>query len=52
MKGDVARNTFYGTENQWRMFVQSACDPRDHGRLRPLGVCRGMDAVQTASIDE
>jgi lysozyme len=52
ISGDVDRNTFYGTENQWRMFVQSACDPRDHGRLRPMGVCRDLDAVQTASIDE
>jgi lysozyme len=34
------------------MFVQSACDPRDHGRLQAQGVCRDMDAVQTASIDE
>jgi lysozyme len=52
VKGDVDRNTFYGTENQWRMFVQSACDPRDHGRLSQQGVCRDMDAVQTASIVE
>jgi lysozyme len=50
VKGDVDRNTFYGTENQWRMFVQSACDPRDHGRLRAQGLCRDMDSVQTASI--
>jgi lysozyme len=52
VKGDVDRNTFYGTENQWRMFVQSACDPRDHSRLSQQGVCRNMDAVQTASIAE
>ena len=52
VRGDVDRNTFYGTENQWRMFVQSACDPRDHGRLKAQGVCRDMDTVQTASIDE
>ncbi len=52
VSGDVDRNTFYGTENQWRMFVQSACDPRDHRRLQPLGVCQDVDAVQTASIDE
>jgi lysozyme len=50
--GDIDRNTFYGTENQWRMFVQSACDPRDHQRLQPTGVCRDMDPVQTASIEE
>ena len=52
VNGDVDRNTFYGTENQWRMFVQSSCDPRDHKRLQPLGVCREADAVQTASIEE
>ncbi|WP_246180144.1 glycoside hydrolase family 25 protein [Microvirga thermotolerans] len=52
VSGDVDRNTFYGTENQWRMFVQSACDPRDHHRLKPMGVCRDLDPVQTASIDE
>ncbi len=52
VSGDVDRNTFYGTENQWRMFVQSSCDPRDHRRLQPLGVCRDADAVQTASIEE
>jgi lysozyme len=34
------------------MFVQSSCDPRDHKRLQPLGVCREADAVQTASIEE
>ena len=50
MKGDVDRNAFYGTENQWRMFVQSKCDPRDDSRLKGLGICRDMDAVQTASI--
>jgi lysozyme len=52
VKGDVDRNAFYGTDNQWRMFVASACDPRDHSRLQPQGICRDMDAVQTASIDE
>lgn len=51
--GDVDRNTFYGTENQWRMFVASACDPRDHKRLQPTGVCRPVsNAVQTASVEE
>jgi lysozyme len=53
VSGDIDRNAFYGTENQWRMFVQSKCDPRDHQRLRPAGVCRDVDtAVQTASVEE
>jgi lysozyme len=47
VKGDVDRNTFYGTENQWRMFVASSCDPR----LASRG-CRNRDEAptQTASI--
>jgi lysozyme len=52
VNGDVDRNTFYGTENQWRMFVQSACDPRDYRRLAPHGKCQSLDPIQTASIDE
>ena len=51
VSGDIDRNAFYGTENQWRMFVQSKCDPRDHQRLRPLGVCRDVDTA-VASADE
>ncbi|WP_414473973.1 GH25 family lysozyme [Microvirga sp. M2] len=50
--GDVDRNTFYGTENQWRMFVQSACDPRDYRKLVPHGRCMPLDPVQTASIGD
>jgi lysozyme len=46
VKGDVDRNTFYGTENQWRMFVASSCDPRFLRRS-----CGGTSGpVQTASI--
>lgn len=52
VSGDVDRNTFYGTENQWRMFVQSACDPRDYRRLASAGRCQSLDPIQTASIDE
>ena len=49
IQGDVDRNTFYGTENQWRMFVASSCDPRDHHRL-PAHLCGGGDPTQTASL--
>jgi lysozyme len=45
VKGDVDRNTFYGTENQWRMFVASSCDPRLSRH------CGGRNApTQTASL--
>ncbi len=50
--GDVDRNTFYGTENQWRMFVQTSCEPRDLRRLQAAGLCNTGDVTQTASIDE
>jgi len=52
VNGDVDRNTFYGTESQWRMFVQSACDPRDYRRLAPAGKCQPLDPIQTASIED
>ena len=38
--GDVDRNTFYGTENQWRTFLATDCDPRDAQRSRASGLCR------------
>ncbi|MGO4705077.1 GH25 family lysozyme [Microvirga sp. 2MCAF38] len=51
--GNVDRNTFYGTDNQWNMFIASACDPRDHRRLQPLGICRAIDkGTMTATVDE
>ena len=51
--GDVDRNTFYGTDNQWRMFLAERLrSPRPRPPRRTPGVCRNMDAVQTASIDE
>lgn len=37
--GDVDRNTFYGTENQWRTFLATDCDPRDVRRLQTIGLC-------------
>ena len=37
VSGDIDRNTFYGTDNQWRMFLASNCDPRDHARLKNTG---------------
>jgi lysozyme len=46
VKGDVDRNTFYGTENQWRMFVASSCDPR----LASRGCRSTEEPTQTASL--
>jgi lysozyme len=46
IQGDVDRNTFYGTDNQWRMFVASACDPR----LLNRGCGANSAGTQTASI--
>ena len=40
VSGDVDRNTFYGTENQWRMFVQSTLRSARPRTLEPRGVCR------------
>lgn len=50
IKGDVDRNAFYGTDNQWRMMVASSCDPRDIRSLKAAGLCGGGNATQTASI--
>jgi lysozyme len=50
--GNVDRNTFYGTENQWRMFLASSCDPRDQRQLQAAGICRPADPVQTASLTD
>ncbi len=37
--GDVDRNVFYGTENQWRSFLATDCDPRDARMLQRVGLC-------------
>jgi lysozyme len=39
IKGDVDRNAFYGTENQWQAFLATDCDPRDLKRFEKLGLC-------------
>ena len=41
INGDVDRNAFYGGETEWTTFLATDCDPRDHRRLAPLGVCGG-----------
>jgi lysozyme len=39
IRGDVDRNAFYGTENQWKMFLATDCDPRDLRALQAAGLC-------------
>lgn len=53
VSGDIDRNTFYGTDNQWRMFLASNCDPRDHARLKNTGVCSNVGGGEAyASAEE
>jgi lysozyme len=37
--GPVDRNTFYGSVAEWRRFLATNCDPRDHHRLHGRGLC-------------
>ena len=39
VRGDVDRNAFYGTTAEWASFLATDCDPRDHHRLSPQGLC-------------
>jgi lysozyme len=41
VEGDVDRNAFYGGEAEWATFLATDCDPRDHHRLAPHGICGG-----------
>ena len=40
VNGDVDRNVFYGTENQWNTFLATDCDPRDVRMLQRAGLCQ------------
>jgi lysozyme len=40
VSGDVDRNVFYGTENQWNTFLSTDCDPRDIRALQHAGLCQ------------
>ena len=42
IKGEVDRNSFYGTEAEWVRFLLTGCDPRIADRLQPLGKCGGL----------
>jgi lysozyme len=40
VNGDVDRNVFYGTENQWKTLLATDCDPRHVPTLQRVGLCR------------
>ena len=40
IRTEVDRNAFYGTENDWTVFLLTGCDPRSVQRLGPGGRCR------------
>jgi lysozyme len=40
INGDVDRNAFYGTENQWKIFLATDCDPRQVKRLQVASLCQ------------
>ena len=42
IRGEVDRNSFYGTESEWIRFLLTGCDPRIAERLQPLGKCGGL----------
>ncbi|MEN3930986.1 GH25 family lysozyme [Microvirga sp. W0021] len=39
IKGDVDRNAFYGSEDEWKTFMATHCEPRDINRLQRVGLC-------------
>ncbi len=39
IKGEVDRNAFYGTPDDWTVFLLTGCDPRALARLGPGGRC-------------
>jgi lysozyme len=42
VRGEVDRNSFYGTEGDWVRFLLSGCDPRIADRLAVYGKCGGL----------
>lgn len=42
IRGEVDRNSFFGTESEWVFFLLTGCDPRIADRLQPLGKCGGL----------
>lgn len=42
IRGEVDRNSFYGSESEWVRFLLSGCDPRIADRLATYGKCGGL----------
>lgn len=40
VSGDVDRNAFYGTSEEWQTFLKRGCDPRDLQHLQNVAACR------------
>lgn len=40
VNGEVDRNVFYGTMDEWALFLLTGCDPRVIAELGPAGRCR------------
>ena len=40
--GEVDRNAFYGTPNEWTVFLLTGCDPRALAVLGPGGRCNSQ----------
>jgi lysozyme len=40
VRGEVDRNVFYGSTNDWLMFLSTGCDPRAIAALAPTGRCQ------------
>ncbi|MCB1517699.1 MAG: glycoside hydrolase family 25 protein [Hyphomicrobiaceae bacterium] len=42
IRGEVDRNAFYGSEEEWVHFILTGCDPRDLPVLGPTGRCASL----------
>jgi lysozyme len=42
IRGEVDRSAFYGTENDWTVFLLTGCDPRALAQLGPGGRCNSQ----------
>lgn len=42
IRGEVDRNSFYGSEDEWVRFILTGCDPRSLARLGPQGRCGSL----------
>lgn len=42
IQGEVDRNVYYGSEDEWVQFLLTGCDPRAWARLGPQGRCGSL----------